>query len=100
VTFAADILGFESRADEFDLVGLAAAADYLLVMCYDAAKNLTAPGFSKANMALPLLKKGVAQYAAHGIPAARLILAFPWYAYGLFRPPIYLFPLWYGPTTR
>ena len=50
-------------------------------MCYDAAKNLTSPEFSKANMALPLLKKGVSQYQAHGIAASKLILAFPWYAY-------------------
>ena len=83
VTFASDILGFESRADQYDvdLVGISRAVDYLVVMCYDAAKNLSAPDFSKANMALPLLKKGVAQYAAHGIGARKLILAMPWYAY-------------------
>ena len=81
VTFDSDILGFESRVDQYDLVSIAEACDFLVVMCYDAAKNLSSPEFSKANMALPLLKKGVSQYQAHGIAASKLILAFPWYAY-------------------
>lgn len=65
---------------------------------------MTAPDFSKANMPLPLLMKGVGQYTAHGIPPAKLIrelpqlppiafswlqftlktldaVAFPWFAY-------------------
>ena len=81
VTFDSDILGFESHVDEYDLVSIAHAVDFMVVMCYDAAKNLSATDFSKANMALPLLKKGVSQYKAHGIAASKLILAFPWYAY-------------------
>lgn len=32
VTFASDILGFESL-DQFDLVGVSAAVDYMVVMC-------------------------------------------------------------------
>ena len=81
VTFASDILGFQNPHYQFDLPAIAQAVDYLVVMCYDADKNLTSPQFSKANMALPLLKKGVGQYGAHGIAPAKLVLAFPWYAY-------------------
>jgi Di-N-acetylchitobiase len=108
VTFASGILGFESTVDQFDLVGISKAVDRMLVMCYEAAKNTSAPGFQKANMVsssghaavpwivfpcgstvrnkpplqpLPLLKQGVAQYAEQGIPASKLILAFPWFGY-------------------
>ena len=49
VTFDSDILGFESRFDQYDLVSIAEACDFLVVMCYDAAKNLSSPEFSKAN---------------------------------------------------
>jgi hypothetical protein len=81
-TFASGIMGFESTTDEYDLVGISEAVDLMLVMCYEADKNLTAPAssFYKANMPLPLLKQGVAQYAAHGISASKLILAWPWFA--------------------
>eukprot|EP01051_Picozoa_sp_SAG22_P013309 SAG22_NODE_1475_length_4330_cov_2.543134_3_plen_286_part_00 len=50
VTFAAGILGFESTVDQFDLLGISKAVDKMLVMCYEAAKNTSAPGFQKANM--------------------------------------------------
>ena len=81
-TFASDIMGFESKIVQYDLVGISRAVDLMLVMCYEADKSLTAPAadFQKANMPLPLLKQGVAQYAAHGISASKLILAWPWFA--------------------
>lgn len=81
VTFASSILGVHTRTQQYDLVGISKVVDYFVVMCYDADKNLTAPDFSKANMALPLLRKGVCQYEALGIQASRLILGFPWFAY-------------------
>ena len=37
VTFFSDILGFESSVDQFDLVGIAKAVDYLVVGCYEVS---------------------------------------------------------------
>ena len=81
VTFSSDILGFESTVDQFDLVGISKHVDKLLVMCYEAAKNVSAPEFQKANMPLPMLQSGVATYVERGVPAAKLILAFPWFGF-------------------
>ena len=81
VTFFSGILGFESTVDQFDLVGISHSVDFFVVGCYEAGKSLTSSDFQKANMPLPLMKKGVSQYLDHGIPVSKLILAFPWFAY-------------------
>ena len=50
-TFASDIMGFESKVDQYDLVGISGAVDLMLVMCYEDDKNLSAPAenFQKAS---------------------------------------------------
>lgn len=71
---------------DYDYKDMAAALDFLVVMDYDS-NNYPQHGETHAqacdtcyfaNAALPLVKKGVECYAQLGVPASKLVLAFPW----------------------
>jgi spore germination protein YaaH len=71
---------------DYDYKDMAAALDFLVVMDYDSndhpkdgkthAESCDSCFF--ANDALPVVQKGVECYAQLGVPADKLVLAFPW----------------------
>ena len=70
----------------YDYKGLAQVCDFLVVMDYDSndyskAGSKDCPTCFYANDALPVAKAGVECYQQLGVPASKLVLAFPWYGY-------------------
>jgi di-N-acetylchitobiase len=81
-SLAAPCSGNPTKPDYiYDVVGLAKAVDFLVVMEYDSANNPEQKPFFKGPMALPLLKVSVEKYAQLGVPPSSLVLAMPWYGY-------------------
>jgi len=65
----------------YDYPGLAAAADIAFVMSYDMQSQIWGQCVAQANSPLELVRHGVQQYLALGIPASKLVLGLPWYGY-------------------
>jgi hypothetical protein len=82
----------------YDFKGLAHASDLLLSMDYDSNDPelgadpynpwrwpgkgvMAATGRGYAQAGMPVVKAGIECYAKLGVPASKLVLAFPWYAY-------------------
>ena len=73
---------------DYDYKGMAEALDFLVVMDYDSNSypqdgKKEGPGGACdtcffANDALPVVKAGVECYKQLGVPASKLVLAFPW----------------------
>ena len=81
-SLAAPCSGNPTKPDYiYDVVGLAKAVDFLVVMDYDSANNPAQQPFFKGPMALPLLKVGVERFQQLGVPPSSLVLAMPWYGY-------------------
>ena len=67
---------------DYDFAALADALDFLVVMDYDSnLPQVACDTCFFANAALPVVEAGVACYAKMGVPADKLVLAFPWYGY-------------------
>ena len=94
VSFDAPSMGLRPASGEcgqdynrrYDYAGIAAAVDFLVTMDYDtniywAQRYKLFPQYY-ANNALPVLQNGVACLTEHmSVPATKIVLAFPWYAY-------------------
>lgn len=63
---------------DYDFKALAGELDFLVSMDYDSQGWHGTP---YAQSALPEVEAGVACYASLGVPASKLVLGFPWYAY-------------------
>ena len=66
----------DDTAKGYDFPALAKCLDYLVPMAYDMTGHKV-----EANSPLGAVEKSVQQYAALGVPASKLVLAFPWYGY-------------------
>ncbi|GMH99808.1 hypothetical protein TrST_g9136 [Triparma strigata] len=65
----------------YDYVGLAAAVDFLYVMCYDVRSQIFDQCVASANSPINLCKKGIEEFNAAGISNDKLVLGMPWYGY-------------------
>merc|ERR1711934_308046 len=65
----------------YDFKTLASLCDFLVVMDYDSNVEGSCPTCSFANCGLQVLEQGVKCFASLGVPAAKLVLAMPWYGY-------------------
>ena len=65
----------------YDYQALAAATDYLYVMCYDTRSQIFDQCVASANAPANLCKNGIEAYRQIGVPDEKLILGIPWYGY-------------------
>ncbi|KAK9841972.1 hypothetical protein WJX81_002090 [Elliptochloris bilobata] len=65
----------------YDVRGLAAAADLVFIMAYDMQSQIWGRCVASANSPLALVRRGVQQYLDLGVPASKLVLGLPWYGY-------------------
>jgi di-N-acetylchitobiase len=60
---------------------MAAAADVVFVMAYDMQSQVYGRCVAQANAPLEMVRWGLEQYLAMGVPAAKMVLGVPWYGY-------------------